>query len=123
MGDRANVYVKDDYNEGRGVYLYTHNTGYKLPEIVRQVLARKANWNGGDYLARMIFCKMVEGDETGTMSFGIGAAMPDNNNGRPIIVVDPRRMRLGFAKEGEVPTPEKWITFEKFVEQDGADWP
>jgi hypothetical protein len=39
MGDRANIYLVDNRDAGRGIYLYTHWNGYEWPEKLRQALA------------------------------------------------------------------------------------
>jgi len=54
MGDRANVYIREDNDHG--VYLYTHWGGYELPEVVRRALARgESRWSDAPYLARIVF--------------------------------------------------------------------
>ena len=80
MGDRANVHIKDAYGETNGVYLYTHYEGYELPLIVRDALERgRGRWDDDPYLARIIFCEMVKGDEMELTGFGISAAEMDKN--------------------------------------------
>lgn len=71
MGDRANVYVHD--GDQPGVYLYTHNGGYELPDTVRTALAREQRWDDDQYLTRIIFNTMTKGQEDGETGFGISA--------------------------------------------------
>lgn len=96
MGDRANVYVKG-YN-GQGVYLYTHWSGYELPGIVRDALARGERHSDGAYLARIVFQQMLDGDD-GTTGYGISATLGDNSH--PIIVLDPQAETVAFAEDGQ----------------------
>lgn len=85
MGDRANVAVVDN---GERVYLYTHSSGYDLPDTVRRALARGTDrWTDAPYLTRIIFCEMIGGDSIrGTTGYGISPRVGDNEH--PIIVVD-----------------------------------
>ena len=78
MGDRANILVKDGPSQ---VYLYTHWSGQELPEILRQALIRGRNrWDDGQYLARIIFCEMVQGDILGESGYGISSKVQDGDD-------------------------------------------
>lgn len=124
MGDRANVYIKDSATEG--VFLYTHWGGDELPEVVREALdsdAGRGRWNDGSYLARIVFCRMVKGDEASATGYGISSRLGDNTVGRPIIVLDPDKQRIGFAAEAQVPQPVKWQSFEEYAAAQDAKWP
>lgn len=133
VGDRANVYVKNDVDPSKpGVYLYTHWGGYELPEAVAKALDRGRNrWDDGPYLTRIIFCEMMKfyGDlpeetlesETG---FGISTSMVDNEHN--IIVVEPgsrdrtdgRIGRIWFARPGnEDKEPVVAWSFEVYVDK------
>lgn len=87
MGDRANVYIHN--GDAPGVYLYTHNSGWQLPDIVRTALWRgQSRWNDDQYLARIvfgdmarvIFTEMTAGDPDGLTGFGISAEVGDGDN-------------------------------------------
>lgn len=126
MGDRANVYVKED--ETSGVYLYTHWGGHDLPETVRLALDSdqgRNRANDNQYLARIIFCRMVgPGNLSREDGFGISANMGDNEH--PVIVVEPANKRIGFAaepKHGAVPVPDKWQSFDAYCAQKQAEFP
>lgn len=58
------------------VYLYTHNDGKQLVKEVYETLALRKRWDDPDYLARMMFCRMVPveswAEETG---YGIGTQL------------------------------------------------
>jgi len=75
MGDRANVLVKDGDSK---VYLYTHWDGTDLPNTVKAALVRGVSrWDDGPYLARIIFCEMVNGVEMETVGYGISSVVGD----------------------------------------------
>ena len=96
MGDRANVYIRED--EKHGVFFYTHWGGSELPETVRAALIRgKDRWTDHPYLARIIFNEMTRGNETELTGFGISARITDNEY--PILVVDTDSMTVRFHKE------------------------
>lgn len=130
MGDRANVFIPDAVEQGKeptGVYLYTHGSGYHLPRVVAEALGRKVRWDDGQYLARIIFCQMLQSagpnelrQETG---FGISGQIGDNEY--PILVVDPERQEVRMAEEGTEREPKdallRW-SFRKFV-QTRPSWP
>lgn len=133
MGDRANVYIRED--AAHGVYLYTHWSGNELPEIVRAALdspAGRGRWSDTSYLARIVFCRMV-GPENLNEATGYGISARIGDNSYRIIVVDPAGMRIGFAEPPvwndethEYPSqadPETWQTFEQYCKRKPAAWP
>lgn len=68
MGDRGQVCIQDEK-----VYLYTHWDASNLVNMVRRALARKCRWDDPEYLARIIFCEMIKGNEEGETGFGISS--------------------------------------------------
>ena len=91
MGDRANVYVHA--GDAPGVYLYTHWNGTLLPATVAHALERgKSRWEHEQYLARIIFCEMVQGFERELNGFGISAAVGDGED--RIIDVDTEKLEV-----------------------------
>lgn len=71
MGDRANIEVRDGENS---VYLYCHWHGTEIAEILRRALHRgEERWTDPSYLARIIFCEMVDGHEMELTGFGISS--------------------------------------------------
>lgn len=98
MGDRANVHVA-------GAYLYTHWGGHELPATLQKSLQRgRPRWDDPSYLARIIFCDMVDGDERDLTGFGISAELQDNEH--PILEVD--------SKRGIVEVAGRKFTFEDY---------
>jgi hypothetical protein len=58
------------------VYLYTHNSGNTLVNVINDVLSRKIRWDDPDYLARLIFCRMIPKDKwDDELGFGIGTQL------------------------------------------------
>jgi len=84
MGDRGNIAIQ--YENGQRIYFYTHWKGSQTREIVKKALARKERWNDDAYLARIIFCELIDGDTDGETGFGISPNECDPEN--PTIVVD-----------------------------------
>lgn len=84
MGDRANVQVKSASTGS--VFLYTHWGGTELSQTVRRALARQQRWNDAQYLARIIFDTMTEGDHGAETGFGISAKLIDGD--AKVLVVD-----------------------------------
>lgn len=58
------------------VYLYTHSNSKDLINVMHEVLSKKVRWDDPDYLARMIFCKMIPLDEWDSeLGYGIGTQL------------------------------------------------
>lgn len=69
VGDRGNIKLVSEY--GEPIYFYTHWAAYRLPEIVAQGLDKgRDRWGDEDYLNRIIFQTLLEGDES-NLSYGI----------------------------------------------------
>lgn len=97
MGDRVTLAVQAD---GERVYLYSHWTGYDMPETLRVALARKQRWDDPAYLTRIIFNTMTLGDEKGETGFGISTRVQDYDH--PLLVVDCDKQEVRLeAPEGD----------------------
>lgn len=84
MGDRANVVIKSNEEQ---VCLYTHWSGYELPETLQSALKRGADRvDDFQYITRVIFNEMTKGREMETTGFGITNKVHDNE--RDIIYFD-----------------------------------
>jgi len=118
MGDRANVYIKDDVNSQQGIYLYTHYDGHDLPTIVKNALARgKSWWYDVAYLTRIIFCEMTYNDNSGLTGYGISVSMQDNQH--PIIVIDTIKQSISFVSEQSwcaLQIPYKIMNFQEYID-------
>jgi hypothetical protein len=131
MGDRANVYIIDRgtlEEPEAGVWLYTHWGGGSLPVVLQRALAHRDSWDDPSYLARIIFCEMVQGRDILSGGFGISSSFGDNE--RPILIVDCDSERVGIATprweadESYIPTCVKAWDFEEFCSLDlqGNAW-
>lgn len=106
MGDRANVVVEFDYGPEAPkppprVYLYTHWRGSALPSILQRALARRMRWDDPSYLARIIFCEMVKGQEGEETGFGISPDITDNEH--PLLVVNTRHRLVRLEPDRDRP--------------------
>lgn len=92
MGDRANIVMaKDNGCFPAPVYFYGHWIGSQRKEILASALDRcRGRWTDGSYLARGIFCEMIQGDVLGETGYGISTEPGDNSY--PFLMVDvPKR--------------------------------
>ena len=98
MGDRANIKVLQDEDDGAAVYLYTHWDGYKLKEILKDALTRGRNrWDDTPYLTRIIFSEMIKNDVMGETGYGISTHLTDNE--RPILTVDTNNQTVSIGED------------------------
>lgn len=119
MGDRANVVIDDS---GSRVFLYTHWNGNELPETLRQALERHERWDDAQYLARIVFQKMVGGDN-GVTGYGITARVGDNSY--PLLIVDVGNQMVKLEAEergGALRGKQKEFTFEDYIALPEASW-
>ncbi len=82
MGARAQVHIEDE-----NVYLYTHWGSGNLVNDVKTALSSQAGrnrWNDPEYLARVIFDVMQNGEQGGEIGFGIGGSAHDDLDYDPI---------------------------------------
>jgi len=71
MGDRGQVKITAQGNPD--LYFYTHWGAESLPEVVANALARgRDRWTDDEYLNRIIFSEMIQGDVLGETGYGIG---------------------------------------------------
>lgn len=108
MGDRGNIKI------GK-VYLYTHWGGSDIKRTVQNALKKQWRWNDEPYLARIIFCELIKGDEAGETGFGISTSINDNEHN--IIEVDVKNQ---LVKEliDDTENIKQW-TFREFIALEG----
>ena|SRR3990167_9978785 len=111
MGDRGNIIVSDGAST---VYLYSHWTGSELPEILQRSLAKNWRWRDGSYLARIIFCEMVKGNELTETGFGISSKHGDHNHPCLEVAIDEQEVRLLDSCPAHICTA-RW-SFKEFAE-------
>ena len=101
-------------DEESPVVLYTHWGAKDMLMNLKTVLKRKKRWSDAPYLSRMIFCKMVEGDERGETGYGI---MTRNiGDAEEEIVVDCDRQEV-IVKSMKHSSFNKTYTFSELAEQ------
>ncbi len=111
MGDRANVRVKSQASD---VFLYTHWGGYALPETVRKALSLRERWSDDSYLARIIFCSMVRGDDAeATTGFGISSTIGDGED--QLITVDVEAQTVKVNAQAPV-------SFKDYISSPAPSW-
>jgi hypothetical protein len=121
MGDRANiVIVQHPHPPIKGkpplVYFYSHWGGHQLPATLQKALRRKERWSDESYLARIIFCGMVEGYEKEPTSFGIATYLCDNEY--PLLVVDAEKQTVSAAPASAPFEPFRTVSFEEYCALD-----
>lgn len=96
MGDRANVKVVE---RDSTVFLYTHWSGSALPGTVQAALKRgERRWNDGQYLARIIFCEMMDGREDELTGYGITSVAYDGDDRIITVNLDGQFVQVGGGK-------------------------
>jgi len=83
MGDRGNIYFVDSESDGHwaGLYMYAHWLGSALPSIVRSALERgSSRWGDSQYLARIVFCELVQTEVLDEIGYGLGTQLGDNEH-------------------------------------------
>jgi len=121
MGDRAHIHLH--YGDQPGVYLYTHNNGSNLPEIVQRGLMRgHSRWGDVAYLNRIIFSVLVEEDLKGTTNYGLDAQAMDTGDGGRVVDVDHDLERITLR--GSLFDPVSY-TFAEYINlgQEQVQWP
>ena len=104
MGDRANVVMTDSDEK---VVLYTHWSGYELPEIVKKAMIRGKNrWDDFQYFTRIVFSEMIQNSVLSETGFGISSTVHDGND--KIIKIDCNNQTIKVYDKPKV-------TFEDFV--------
>ena len=123
MGDRGNIVVRD--NEGKDVVFYAHWSGGDIAAVVRRALAKEWRWDDETYLARIIFCEMVKGNEGEGTGFGIGR-LDAGDREHPIVLVDVKGQAVYFTNEYEpdksFPTNSDFSwSFEAYIKMTDED--
>jgi len=116
MGDRANIVIQSN---GERVYLYGHWMGHEMPAIAQRALQRRQRWDDASYLARIVFCEMINGHEKEETGFGISTGLTDNE--RPICILDIDNQMVTFEQDPrrdwiKEPCIGKTFPFAQFTE-------
>lgn len=108
------------------MFLYSHWDGYELPETLRSALVRgRGRWSDESYLARIVFCEMVAGDQQGDTGYGISTRLTDNGydllvfkNARVYVVPESDYVERGLVDLPRFPS----ISFEEYVAAPSRSW-
>ena len=88
-----------------GIYMYTHWSGSFLPAIVRAALKRgQGRWGDSQYLARIVFCELVQETVMEETGFGLSTQIGDNEHA--IVRVDDNEQRVSFHDPGSERNPK-----------------
>lgn len=111
MGDRRNVVVR--FSDENSVALYTHWTGSALPNILAEALKRGiSRWTDAEYLTRIIFCEMVQGNVRGDTGYGIA---PFKTGTSDYCEATPGYDLLVDPEKQTVSTDKGTLSFSKYV--------
>ncbi len=114
MGNRATLMIVPPQMPRDGqpvitICLHTHWAGAELPQRVAQGLHEgRPRWDVPAYMARVLVCAALADDLDSIDGYGLGL-MPfgmATETGRPFLVVDVRRQRVGFVAEKRWPLHE-----------------
>lgn len=118
MGDRAQIAVKMYGDKDEKVYLYTHWGGSRINQTLAAALNKRMRWGDEEYLARIIFCEMVRGEEDGETGYGIGVSAHGDIE-YPIPVLDCETQTITFEQpewdHNQVHPLPGPFSFESFV--------
>ena len=89
MGERGQILMKNS-----NVYLYTHWSGHRLKEIIKEALSKKWRWSDEEYLTRIIFEVMIDKERNTETGFGIGTVEHSDLN-YPLVVIDVKNQKVG----------------------------
>lgn len=100
MGARTQVKIVGEYDYPP-VYLYSHwGAGGPTINDVRDALAREQRWGDAEYLARIVFCQMVKGQEETETGFGIGTVM--HSDIQEMIVLDLESQNIYYQENYDI---------------------
>lgn len=109
MGDRGQVKIVDT-----GVYLYTHSGATELVSRVQEALAKRLRWDDEEYLTRIIFDTMKNG-QVGELGYGIGTIL--HSDVWLLVVVNCQTKMVEVVRHGET----IWkLSFEEFLSYKGV---
>ena len=100
MGDRANVYIQDNFTDDVGIYIYSHWGGVQLFHYTVDALMSdesRERWHDAPYLTRIILKHIL--DVSSGSSIGVSATR--TNGDRNIMVIDTQNLRLAYRDEGD----------------------
>ncbi len=119
MGDRANIVIEADEKSAfpHPVFFYTHWRGSEARLTLQAALIRgKGRWDDEQYLARIIFCEMIQANPLELTSYGISTRICDNEHPLVCVRVGEQKVQLRARQDEDLTgTPTKVWTFEEYV--------
>lgn len=119
MGDRSQICIKDGESE---VFLYAHWAGVEIYRDLSHCLQRSGASRGNDfeYLARIVFSRMIRNELDSETGFGIGVERHgDIEHPIPVVWADGSRRITWRPSSYGSKVPED-CTFDKFIERANA---
>lgn len=117
MSDAASICMIQRAGLEPPLFFYTHSGGAELPWRLQVALASDAGldrWDDEPYLARIIFCTMMDpSEQTGETGDAITIYLTDSQY--PILAVNSRSKIVGISSEANPTQPVKTWTFDQFV--------
>lgn len=97
------------------VYLYTHDDAGSLTNNVHSTLAMRQRWDDADYLAKMVFCRMVSVECWNTdRGYGIGTQLYADIN--LLVTLDTTTQTITLQSATDMHYRFK-MSFEEFVSE------
>jgi hypothetical protein len=123
LGDHANVYVVEQFDSARGIYLYTHYGYQQLPADLQFALrGSRERWRYSSDMAQIILRAMMRRDPDSLENFGISATCL--NAREYVLMVDVQRQYIGrgrFCRAAQLAEQlgmDPCWTFEEFLKLD-----
>lgn len=93
MGDRANIQLTGAHCLPHPLFFYTHWSGCELPFTLQSALKRgRERWNDPQYLTRIIFSEMIQGDVLHLTGYGISTKVCDGEDRVLVVDVDAKKV-------------------------------
>lgn len=115
MINKSSGQVEIISTENDSIFLYTHDLADSLVNDVYQALKLGARWDDADYLARIVFCRMMPPEQLlNDKGFGIGAKQYGDIN--LLITLDCRDQTISVISSLMENKHKYSMTFTEFLE-------
>lgn len=121
MGDRGNIIIEPDGDCFTApLFMYTHWSGSDLAEILKAALIRgRGRWDDPPYLARIIFCEMIQHSVLDETDYGLSNVPCDNQHDYLCVNIATKMVALReYSNDEKAPLKAKMLktwTFDAFV--------
>lgn len=124
MSNSGNIYVMDETDPHKGVFLFMLWDGDRLVDIIHKALQTgRVQWMDSAHMASIIFEQMLSlGDGNKEIGFGISAVLCKNDHA--ILVINCQNQTVGVVEENHFrmgkhkAPPLHEIPFAKFIEME-----